>query len=220
MRAGAPERLRKEILDLLEKDVEFRYAVAGYLGISEVLRRLDKLEEAMVKLWEEVRALREVQSRLWEEVKSLREAQSKLWEEVRGVRVTADRLSTTLERLTVSVEDEARSVIRHRLKQDLGVDVELDRIFVDSEEINVYGASGDLCVIGEATVRLGTNLVEELVRKIDLVKRKRPDLLRSKVIKVIYADYAVPEAVEAARSRGIWLLRWDRDLTPMKVESA
>jgi hypothetical protein len=39
---------------------EFRYAVAGYLGVLEVLKRLDalgermvKLERAMVKLWRE-----------------------------------------------------------------------------------------------------------------------------------------------------------------------
>jgi len=32
--ARASSRLRKEMLDLLEKDLEFRYAVAGYLGIS------------------------------------------------------------------------------------------------------------------------------------------------------------------------------------------
>ena len=50
---------KRELPDLLEKDVEFRYAVAGLLGIPEILRRLEKLEESLVRLWEEVRALRE-----------------------------------------------------------------------------------------------------------------------------------------------------------------
>lgn len=38
-------KLKKEFLELLEKDLEFRYTVAGYLGLSEILKRLDRLEE-------------------------------------------------------------------------------------------------------------------------------------------------------------------------------
>jgi len=38
------------MLDLLEKDAKFRYAVAGFLGISEMLKRLDKLEESTVRI--------------------------------------------------------------------------------------------------------------------------------------------------------------------------
>jgi len=33
------------VLELLEGDREFRCAVAGYIGISEVLKRLDELIE-------------------------------------------------------------------------------------------------------------------------------------------------------------------------------
>jgi hypothetical protein len=38
-----------------------------------------------------------------------------------------------------------------------------------------------------------------------------------KIIKVIYTDYAVPDAVEAAKNNNIWILRWEKDLTPLKV---
>jgi hypothetical protein len=46
-------------LRALEEDREFRYAVAGYLGLSETLKRLDTFEESLRKLWEEVKSLRE-----------------------------------------------------------------------------------------------------------------------------------------------------------------
>jgi hypothetical protein len=203
--ARATSRLKKEMLDLLERDLEFRYAVAGYLGISEILKRLDSLEENQNKLWEG-------QNKLWEEVKALREGQNKLWEEVREMRITMSRMSATLERLTLTVEEEARSMIKHRIKQDLKVDIELSSIFIDSKEVNIYGAAGDLCVIGEATVRLRVNLVYELLDKIELIRSKRPDLLRKRIIKVIYTDYAIPEAVEAARNNNIWVMRWEKDL--------
>lgn len=216
--ARATSRLRKEMLDLLERDLEFRYAVAGYLGISEILKRLDSLEENQNKLWEGQNKLWEGQNKLWEEVKALREGQNKLWEEVREMRITISRMSATLERLTLTVEEEARSMIKHRIKQDLKVDIELSSIFIDSKEVSIYGAAGDLCVIGEATVRLGVNLVYELLNKIELIRSKRPDLLRKRIIKVIYTDYAVPEAVEAARNNNIWVMRWEKDLTPLKIE--
>jgi len=93
------EKLKREFIELLEKDVEFRYTVAGYIGLSDILKRLDRLEEiqrnileGQQKLWEEVRLLREGQNRLWEEVRSLREGQNKLWEEVRLLREDQNKL--------------------------------------------------------------------------------------------------------------------------------
>ncbi|MBS7656043.1 hypothetical protein KEJ50_06060 [Candidatus Bathyarchaeota archaeon] len=72
--------LKKTFLKLLEEDLEFRYAIAGLIGLREVLNRLDKVEEEIKKLWEEVKELRIGQNKLWEEVKALREGQNKLWE--------------------------------------------------------------------------------------------------------------------------------------------
>ncbi|MCC6064466.1 MAG: hypothetical protein LM576_00650, partial [Thermofilum sp.] len=162
--------------------------------------------------WKEVRAIRDAQDDLRAEVRVLRE-------DTKKVQATVGRMSATLERLTLTVEDEARSVIRYRLKQELNVDVELTAIFVDSQEINIYGVAGDLCVIGEATVRLGRNLVEELLSKVDFVKRNRPELLRKRLVKVVYADYVAPDAVEVARDNGVWIVRWDRDFTPLIIEN-
>jgi uncharacterized protein YoxC len=260
--AERPSRLKRQFLELLDKDKEFRLAVAGYLGLSETLKRLDSVEESIKelleevkglrggqdrlwenqnrsleeiralregqnklwenvnKLWEEVKALREDQRKLWESINKLWENQNKLWEEVRGLRKDVRDVKTTLERVTLSLEEEARSFIAWRLKEALGVEVALDKVFVDALEINVYGVTGDLCVVGEATVRLGLGLVEELLEKVEVLKCRRPELLRRRMLKVIYTDVATPQALQLAKERGIWILRWDRDLTPMKVEEA
>jgi hypothetical protein len=202
--AKRSNKLKEEILDLLERDKEFRYAVAGYLGISEILKRLDSLEERMAQLLEE-------QKKLWEEVRALRKGQEKLWREVKRIRVTTDRLA-------LSLEEEARSFIAHRLKQELGIDVKLDRVFVDSEEIDIYGATGDICIVGEATIRLGTKRIERLLRRVELIKQRRPDLLRRKIIKAIYTYVAVPQAIETAINNKVWVLDWQRNLTPIAIE--
>jgi polyhydroxyalkanoate synthesis regulator phasin len=209
---------KKRFLKSLDEDKEFRYAVAGYLGIGEILKRLDSLEESMKKLWEEVKSLREDFNILKSDVSILKSDVSALKEDVSTLKSDVRDIRTTLDRLTLTVEDEARSVIKHRIKRDLNIDIELDRVFIDEREVNIYGAVNDICVIGEATVRLGTKLIDELLGKIELIKHERPDLLRKKIIKVIYTDYAVPDAVESARNRKVWILRRKKDLTPMVIE--
>ncbi|HEW89724.1 MAG TPA: hypothetical protein ENG43_00090, partial [Candidatus Bathyarchaeota archaeon] len=46
--------LKSEILRLLKEDEEFRYAVAGLIGLEEVLRRLDRHEAELVRLREDL----------------------------------------------------------------------------------------------------------------------------------------------------------------------
>ena len=42
-------KLKREILKLLKEDEEFRYMVAGSLGLEEILKRLDKHEEILIE---------------------------------------------------------------------------------------------------------------------------------------------------------------------------
>jgi len=300
--------LKEKFLELLDKDKEFRYAVAGYLGLADILKRLDRLEEIQTKIleeikeirieqnklwenqnkmweeikalkenqeklwenqnkiweeikglkegqnqiweeirslregqnqiWEEIRSLREGQNQIWEEIKSLREDQNKIWEEIKGLkegqnklwkeiksirlemramREEQRRLSITVERLTISVEEEARDVISYRLNKELGIEIKLDRLFIKGREINIYGASGDICVIGEASVRLGPRIVNEVEKKIELIRKYKPELLRPKLIKVIYTDIVLPHVLELASKNNIWVLNWKGDLLPMKI---
>jgi len=247
--------LRREFLELLEKDLEFRYAVAGYLGLSEVLKRLDaiaeeqvRLREEQTKIWMEIVAIKEEQSKIWSEIvaikeeqKSLREEQvklrmeqTKIWSEIAALKeeqvklrmeqvslredfnrmlALIDRMDTrlsrverTLEKLTIDVEDEAKSFLKHRLRE-LGISVELTSLILPDVELNIYGVSDDVCVIGEATVRAGVSTLEELIGKLEKLKREHPDRLRRKTIIVIYASLPTAELVEEAKKRRIWLLK-------------
>jgi len=242
------EALKKEVLELLDRDLEFRYAVAGYLGLSEILKRLDALageqvriwneikgiREEGVRIWEEVRGIKEEQTRIWDEIKGIREEQVKIWGEIKAIkeeqvkfreeqaRLRGDfnkmlaligrmdaRLSgveRTLEKLTIDVEDEARSVLKHRLKE-VGIALEPTSLSLPDLEVNLYGASGDVCLIGEAAVRAGAGLADELLRKLDRLKRDYPDRLRGKAILAIYASLPMEDLKERARERGIWLLK-------------
>jgi len=124
-------------------------------------------------------------------------------------------VKNTLEMMIVSMEDEAREVISHELRARMGVDVKLSHQYVDDMEIGIYGTAGDLCVIGEATIRLGAGLVRELDEKVELLRHARPELLRPRILKVIYTVLATAEAAEEARRRGIWIRSVREDITPM-----
>jgi len=86
---------KRRFLKSLDEDKEFRYAVAGYLGIGEILKRLDSLEESMKKLWEN-------QNKLWEEVKSLREDFNTLKSDMGTLKSDVSTLKEDVSTLTTS----------------------------------------------------------------------------------------------------------------------
>ncbi|PLJ78214.1 hypothetical protein [Infirmifilum sp. SLHALR2] len=200
--------LREEFLKLLEEDREFRYAVAGYLGVLELLKRLDALAEEQEKIWKEIKGIRE-------EIKAIREEQKMLREDFnRAIRALDRRLvrvERTLEKLTVDIEEEARSIIRHRLKAELGLDVELAPLVLPELEVDVYGVSGDVCVVGEVAVRSGLGELRRLLKKLELLKSRYPEKLRPKTILVIYTSLALPELVEEAKAKNVWVLKATQD---------
>jgi len=74
--------LKEEILDLLEKDREFRYAVAGLIGMQEILQRLDRHEEIMQKMLARLDRHEETMQKMLERLDRHEEAIKRLWEEL------------------------------------------------------------------------------------------------------------------------------------------
>jgi len=234
---------KERILKTLEIDIEFRYAVAGLIGLNEILRRLDRHEEELVRI-------REEQKRIWEEIARLREDMVKgferhdqqiaklredmikgferhdielaklredflkmvermdrIEERLDNMNVRLGRVERTLEKLTLDIEEEARSIIRYRIRSELGIDIELRVLRLPDMEINIYGCRDDICVVGEASVRAGANLLDELLDKVKDLKKKYPEKLRQKTILVIYTSLAIPELIEKAEKHNVWILK-------------
>ena len=59
--------LKAKLFTLLREDVEFRYAIAGLLGLEEILHRLDRHEAELVRLREDFNKMREDFNRKAEE---------------------------------------------------------------------------------------------------------------------------------------------------------
>lgn len=73
--------LKEELLRLLREDEEFRYAVAGLLGLGEVLAELKRLREDFNKFVEESQRRWEENNRRWEENNKKWEENEKRWAE-------------------------------------------------------------------------------------------------------------------------------------------
>ena len=224
--------LKRRFLKLLDEDIEFRYTVAGYLGLSEIMKRLDGIEAEQLRMREEfnkrfeahereLRALREDFNRMQETIEGLQKTMMGTQETIKGIlgrleqldrRLT--RVERTLEKLTLDIEEEARSFVAYRLRQ-MGYDIRIGPLVLPELEVNIYGASGEVCVVGEASVRAGMSTLRDLRRKLSVLEESYPGLLRPKIILLIYTSLATPELVEAARREGIWVLKATGDVVPL-----
>jgi len=96
----------------------------------------------------------------------------------------------------LEIEEEARIIISHRLKE-MGYNIKVSSLILPDVELNIYGVSDDICIVGEATVRASLNLIDEVDENVERLRRSYPDKIRSKVIKVIYTSLAMPDLIES-----------------------
>ena len=201
------EQLKREFLELLEKDREFRYAVAGYLGLSELLERMDKAWAATVKLWREVRRMREDQRKLWESHEKLSSRVDRL---ERYVRSGFEGLQRALR---YTFEDFASGFVKVML-EDMGYPgARVGRGYVlhEGRVLEVDILCEDPLVVGEATLKVETPEeaeaeVAKLLERAEAAKRVygREPLL--KVLCVARAELAAAETLrKLAAAHGIKL---------------
>jgi hypothetical protein len=126
---AARDRLKSRMLRLLKEDEEFRYAVAGLLGLEEILKRLDRNEQELVRLREDMTKMFEKHDerfarieeeigRIWQEIAKLRE------DMVKGFERHDREIERLTEELTKLREDMVRGFERHdaeiaKLREDM-----------------------------------------------------------------------------------------------------
>jgi hypothetical protein len=126
---AARDRLKSRILRLLKEDEEFRYAVAGLLGLEEILKRLDRNEQELVRLREDMMKMFEKHEerfakfeeeirRIWQEIERLREDMVKGFERHdREIQRLTEEMNKLREDMTKGFERHDRELAK--LREDM-----------------------------------------------------------------------------------------------------
>jgi hypothetical protein len=178
------KELKSRMLKLLREDEEFRYAVAGLLGLEEILRRLDRHEAELVRLREDMNRLRE--------------------DMIRGFELVERHISALGARWGLMAEDAFRESLRGLLEREFGSKVERWRAYDEAGMVFGYpsevevdvAVSDEKLILIEVSSHVRASDVLQFRRKAELYERvagRRPDRL------IIVTPYIDEKALEAAR---------------------
>jgi len=198
--------LKSEILRLLKEDEEFRYTVAGLIGLEEVLKRLDRHESELVKLREDMNKLREDMNKGFkrhdEEIAKLREDMNK------GFELVNRHISALGARWGLMAEEAFREGLRGLLERELGFKVEkwktydeFGKVFGYPSEVEIDITMSDKkLILIEVSSHTKASDIFQFKRKAELYQEKtgrKPDRL------LIVTPYIDEKAIEASKQLGI-----------------
>jgi hypothetical protein len=164
----AVKELKSRMLRLLREDEEFRYAVAGLLGLEEILKRLDRHEAELVRLREDMNKLRE--------------------DMIRGFELVESHISALGARWGIMAESAFRESLRGLLEKELGYRVEKWTVFDEAGKVYGYPSVVDVdvtvsdgkLILIEVSSHIKASDITTFRRKAELYMEKtgkRPDKL-------------------------------------------
>nr|BAE03229.1 hypothetical conserved protein [uncultured Candidatus Nitrosocaldus sp.]BAL60291.1 hypothetical conserved protein [uncultured crenarchaeote] len=184
------KELRKNILRLLKEDEEFRYAVAGLIGLEDIRASMKRLEEAIVMLTN-------IQTRMDSRLDKVETRVGELKDKVSGVETRLDKVETRVGELKDKVSGVETRVGELKDKVS-GVETRLDKVEtrvgelkdkVSTLEERFNGLEGALYYGFDQVGRFAGVTLEELVRGIITKNmQKNGELSQDKAITSIRLD--------------------------------
>ncbi|MEM4292311.1 MAG: DUF3782 domain-containing protein [Archaeoglobaceae archaeon] len=207
------ELVKETIIEMIEKDKEFRYAIAGAIGLQEILKRFDKHEEILLRHEEELKKLREDMSegfrrheeillRHEEELKKLREDMSE------GFKLLRNQISALGARWGIMSEKAFRNGVEGIVEKEFGAKVE--RWVKKDVDGFVFGYPSDVEV--DVVIRDRRTILVEIKSSISqgdvlVFKRKAEFYEKETGVKpsklVMVTPFADEKAIELAANLGI-----------------
>jgi hypothetical protein len=184
----AVKEFKSRMLRLLREDEEFRYAVAGLLGLEEILKRLDRHEAELVRLREDMNKLRE--------------------DMIRGFELVESHISALGARWGIMAESAFRESLKGLLEKELGYRVEKWTVFDEAGKVYGYPSVVDVdvtvsdgkLILIEVSSHIKASDISTFRRKAELYTEKtgkKPDKL------VAVTPYIDDTAQKAAKELGI-----------------
>jgi len=179
--------------------------------VTKLENKMTGLENRMISLESKVANLDNRMTSLEGRVAKLEDEFKDLKNDVRGIKRNVKDIATTLQRLTVDLEDSARDWVSYFLRQR-GYSCTAERLWVNkSYEFDIYCNAGSITVVGEAKVRISANIVSNVFNRVQGLQRGWPDKVSGRLVPVIYALVVDPTAEQRARELGVWLIESRRE---------
>lgn len=198
--------LKPRILKLLREDEEFRYAVAGLIGLDEILKRLDRHEEELVKLREDMNKLREDMNKGFErhdkEIAKLRQ------DMVEGFKLVNRHIDALGARWGLMAEEAFREGLKGVLEKELGFKVERWNAYDEAGKVFGYPSEVEIditikdekLILIEVSSHVRASDVYQFKRKAELYAEKtgrKPERL------LIVTPFIEEKAIEASKKLSI-----------------
>ncbi len=184
--------------------------------LEEHTKRLEEHDKKFNEIIDELKDLRRISN---EHTRILNKHTEILDEHTRILQKYDERLrniESYIEKTSITLEEEAREVIAYRLREK-DIVMSIGNLILPDIEIDIYATDTNICIIGEAKTRVSANLIEEVDKDIEKLCKKYPNYLKDKVIKVVYGMQILPNAVDEARKRGIWLITANKEYTELVI---
>jgi len=179
--------------------------------VTKLENKMTGLENRMISLESKVANLDNRMTSLEGRVAKLEDEFKDLKNDVRGIKRNVKDIATTLQRLTVDLEDSARDWVSYFLRQR-GYNCTAERLWVNkSYEFDIYCNAGSITVVGEAKVRISANIVSNVFNRVQGLQRGWPGKVSGRLVPVIYALVVDPTAEQRARELGVWLIESRRE---------
>ena len=215
------EKFNQILAKMAEYDKKFNQILAKIAEhdrkCSQILAKIaehdEKFNQILAKMAEYDEKFNQILARIAEHDRKFNHIMSEIAtikREIRDIKQFEDRLA-------VSLEEEAHEVIEYLLEKNYGIRVRLERLTLERAEIDIYGITDNLCIFGEASVRLGLSMIDELLNKVRFMKRKNAEYLRDNVILILYGLRILPKIIEEAKKHGIWVVTATKELTELKT---
>jgi len=213
-------KLKKEFLKLLEEDKEFRYTVAGYIGLGEILKKLEEHDRKFNEILAELRAHRQILDRhtaileehsriLEEHSRRLEEHDRKFNEIMEILRMHDNRLSRIEMELGALSESFYCKAFWDDFKETLKGNRE--KVKLRKRNVTLYGEEVDLLIVTdkavyvvEVKVKPKHSHVGALESKIELARKAYPNL---RVEGILAGTQIGNEIEEYAKNKGIRVYR-------------
>jgi len=206
-------KLKKAFLKLLEEDKEFRYTVAGYIGLGEILEKLEehdrKFNEIMERLDRHTAILEEHTKLLEEHSRRLEEHDRKFNEIMEILRMHDNRLSRIEMELGALSESFYCKAFWDDFKETLKGNGE--KVRLRKRNATLYGEEVDLLIVTdkavyvvEVKVKPKHSHVGALESKTELARKVYPNL---KVEGILAGTQIGKEIEEYAKNKGIRVYR-------------